>query len=312
MKTLIGLGCSHTQGCAFYKGFNPLDEMGIKTQVVPKLEFITDEVKKKYNGEYTTHEWVTENLTWIGKLNKHLKYDKLLNFGMGGIGIEANIRTIRNYIFKVGDLSNHLIIHQLPHFDRSEFIIKLQNFKSFEDEKTDIESFEKIGVSTMMNFVSGDYFKLEEDYIKQVMLKSYDTNFNAFKFIWEIYQLQDLIESKGGEYRCFSLDFNWDGKTSKPNDINKSINEVDKFRNIIEGDYLTYHPKETNFPHIKEVIDRINWLPLNGGIELKNQRLTDIDLVKGDGHFTEEGNENIANYLFNGIKKYEKTLKENS
>ena len=42
MKTLIGLGCSHTQGCAFYKGFNPLDEMGIKTQVVPKLEFITD------------------------------------------------------------------------------------------------------------------------------------------------------------------------------------------------------------------------------------------------------------------------------
>ena len=80
----------------------------------------------------------------------------------------------------------------------------------------------------------------------------------------------------------------------------------------VEGDYLTYHPKETNFPHIKEVIDRINWLPLNGGIELKNQRLTDIDLVKGDGHFTEEGNENIANYLFNGIKKYEKTLKENS
>ena len=93
MKTLIGLGCSHTQGCAFYKGFNPLDEMGIKTQVVPKLEFITDEIKEKYNGEYTTHEWVTENLTWIGKLNKHLKYDKLLNFGMGGIGIEANIRT---------------------------------------------------------------------------------------------------------------------------------------------------------------------------------------------------------------------------
>ena len=42
MKTLIGLGCSHTQGCAFYKSFNPLDEMGIKTQVVPKLEFITD------------------------------------------------------------------------------------------------------------------------------------------------------------------------------------------------------------------------------------------------------------------------------
>ena len=126
MKTLIGLGCSHTQGCAFYKGFNPLDEMGIKTQVVPKLEFITDEVKKKYNGEYTTHEWVTENLTWIGKLNKHLKYDKLLNFGMGGIGIEANIRTIRNYIFKVGDLSNHLIIHQLPHFDRSEFLLKVK------------------------------------------------------------------------------------------------------------------------------------------------------------------------------------------
>ena len=220
MKTLIGLGCSHTQGCAFYKSFNPLDEMGIKTQVVPKLEFITDEVKEKYNGEYTTHEWVTENLTWIGKLNKHLTYDKLLNFGMGGIGIEANIRTIRNYIFKVGDLSNHLIIHQLPHFDRSEFLLKVKG---------------KTNVSAIKNYVTGDFFKFEEDYIKQVMLKSYDENFNGFKFIWEIYQLQDLIESKGGEYRCFSLDFNWDGKTSKPNDINKSINEVDKFRNIINN-----------------------------------------------------------------------------
>ncbi len=148
MKTLIGLGCSHTQGCAFYKSFNPLDEMGIKTQVVPKLEFITDEIKEKYNGEYTTHEWVTENLTWIGKLNKHLKYDKLLNFGMGGIGIEANIRTMRNYIFKVGDLSNHLIIHQLPHFDRSEFLLQVNG---------------KTNVSVIKNYVTGDFFKFEED-----------------------------------------------------------------------------------------------------------------------------------------------------
>ena len=78
---------------------------------------------------------------------------------MGGIGIEANIRTIRNYIFKVGDLSNHLIIHQLPHFDRSEFLLKVKG---------------KTNVSAIKNYVTGDFFKFEEDYIKQVMLKSYD------------------------------------------------------------------------------------------------------------------------------------------
>ena len=293
MKTLIGLGCSHTQGCAFYKGFNPLDEMGIKTQVVPKLEFITDEVKKKYNGEYTTHEWVTENLTWIGKLNKHLKYDKLLNFGMGGIGIEANIRTIRNYIFKVGDLSNHLIIHQLPHFDRSEFLLQVNG---------------KTNVSVIKNYVTGDFFKFEEDYIKQVMLKSYDEHFNGFKFIWEIYQLQDLIESKGGEYRCFSLDFNWNGETSYPNDIKYELENIDEFRNRIETDYSTLHPKLTEHPTTQEVVDKINWLPLMGKEE-SFERLSDVGLVKGDGHFTEEGNKTIAEYLFKGIKKYEKTLK---
>ena len=128
MKTLIGLGCSHTQGSAYVKNFNRLDELGERTHIIPKLEFKNDKIKKLYNDTHTTHEWITENISWIGKLNKHLKYDKLLNFGMGGIGIEANIRTIRNYIFKVGDLSNHLIIHQLPHFDRSEFLLKVKGF----------------------------------------------------------------------------------------------------------------------------------------------------------------------------------------
>ena len=306
MKTLIGLGCSHTQGSAFVKNFNSKDELGERTQIVPELEFASDELKKHYNNTLTTHEWITKNLTWIGKLNNYLKYDKLLNFGFGGQGVEANVRAIHNYIFKVGDLSNHLIIHQVPHFDRSEFLVKLFNIFNY-------PSNERIIVSGIKTLIAGDFSKIEGAYFKQAIVKSYDVNFNTFKFIWELYQLQDLIESKGGEYRCFSLDFNWDNETSKPDNIVRTkMDEVDKFRDIIEDDYKTYHPDETNFPPIEEVIDRINWLPLSSGINLKNQRLDTAGLVPGDGHFTEEGNENIANYLFGGIKKYEKTLKENS
>ncbi len=296
MKTLIGLGCSHTQGSAFHQNWNRFED-GVLKKEVPTLELRTDALKQKYNHEYTTHEWITENLSWIGKLNKHLKYDKLLNFGMGGLGIEANVRAMRNYIFKVDDLSNHLIIHQLPHFDRSEFLLKVKD---------------NINISAIKNFVEGDYFDLEGDYIKQVMLKSYDEYFNGFKFIWEIYHLQELIESKGGEYRCFSLDFNWNEKTSYPNDMEYEFEKIDKFKNIIEVDYASYHPKLTNFPNTKEVVDKINWLPLKGGINMQNKRLAEVGLVKGDGHFTEEGNETIAEYLYEGLKKYEKTLKEHS
>ena len=45
---------------------------------------------------------------------------------------------------------------------------------------------------------------------------------------------------------------------------------------------------------------------------MQNKRLAEVGLVKGDGHFTEEGNETIAEYLYEGLKKYEKTLKEHS
>ena len=89
MKTLIGLGCSHTQGSAFVKNFNSKDELGERTQIVPELEFASDELKKHYNNTLTTHEWITKNLTWIGKLNNYLKYDKLLNFGFGGQGLSS-------------------------------------------------------------------------------------------------------------------------------------------------------------------------------------------------------------------------------
>ena len=57
MKTLIGLGCSHTQGSAFVKNFNSKDELGERTQIVPELEFASDELKKQLAKQNPYVDW---------------------------------------------------------------------------------------------------------------------------------------------------------------------------------------------------------------------------------------------------------------
>ena len=125
MKTLIGVGCSHTQASAFIKF--PITGNG--------YELITDALKEKYEMEYVTEKWITENLTWMGKLNKNLKYDKILNFGRMGMGIEANIRSLMSYTYKVKDLSNHLIIFLVPEMERKEIIHRKEKSYDFFNNK---------------------------------------------------------------------------------------------------------------------------------------------------------------------------------
>ena len=110
-KVLIGVGCSHTQGCACVIG------AGTEHQ---EYELASFELKQKYKKEKVSSDWITENFSWIGELGNLLNVDKKINLGSGGKGIEHCVRTLRNYAFQKKDLSNHLIIFQVPSFDRRE------------------------------------------------------------------------------------------------------------------------------------------------------------------------------------------------
>ena len=69
---LVGMGCSHTQGCAIIKGAH-------RTKI--KLPLASEELKKWYKKDFVSEEWITENYSWIGMLGKLLKADDLINFG---------------------------------------------------------------------------------------------------------------------------------------------------------------------------------------------------------------------------------------
>jgi len=112
-KILIGVGCSHTQGCAVQ-----LD----RGTEFDECELATPELKKLYGKEKVSPEWITENFSWVGHLGKLLNVDRVYNFGVGGKGLEANIRMLRNYSFRVKDLSNHLIVLQIPSLWRIEVL----------------------------------------------------------------------------------------------------------------------------------------------------------------------------------------------
>ena len=68
-KVLIGVGCSHTQGCACVMG------VGTEERV---YELASIQLKHKYKKQKVNADWVTENFSWIGHLGNLLNVDKNL------------------------------------------------------------------------------------------------------------------------------------------------------------------------------------------------------------------------------------------
>ncbi len=88
--TLVGAGCSHTQGCAFtvFKD--------------NEIEWATKAIKDKYNTPCTS-DFVTNNLTWMAKLSEYLPIDKIVNLGLGGYGTTTSVRYIKDYLKNKSD-----------------------------------------------------------------------------------------------------------------------------------------------------------------------------------------------------------------
>ena len=129
-KILVAAGCSHTQGCAVVDdasiGDNILIQItnGEENYTKDIYELGSPELKELYGKEKVSAEWITENITWMGYLGKLLGVDEILNFGIGGRGIDCNIRTLKNYAFRNKDLSNHIIFWMLPSLERIEVLRK--------------------------------------------------------------------------------------------------------------------------------------------------------------------------------------------
>ena len=285
-KVLIGTGCSHTQGSAFLKN---------KTFKGDQLELATDEVKNKYNREYVTEEWITENITWMGKLNNHLKYDKILNFGLGGRGFEANIRSLRSYTYKVQDLSNHLIIIALPEFTRKEFLVNTgEEIIDFFHGEYNHTYYRLNMASSAVNYKSGKTF------IKTY----YHPEFNEYILLNELYYLQDYLELKGAKVFSFPFKCGW-----------KNMDDIKyKYKNLVEHsenwyNFFTpthsFHTELQTPPEPEEIIEKINWLFVGnwGGLGVEETTLHGAGLVKDDMHLSELGNEFLAETIYEALNE---------
>jgi len=295
MKTLIGVGCSHTAGIAFLKNLERSEEDGSWGWLKDAGEWASNALAKKYHYGKPTMKWVTYNLTWMAKLNNYLQYDKIVNLGVGGQGLEVNIMNMKSYIDNQKDLSGCLFIHQIPGLSRVNVFHRddtIVNHK-LQWKWRPIRDFIKAKGSSVMKFL--DYHYNEDFY-----------NLNNF---YEIYYLQKRIETLGGKYYCFSFD----GKgqyQSYPNEFWDSDNQIlslDKFErinDIMQKDLIYFDSKLQARKSFREVVLDINWLSMikpNKKI-FEGKKLFEQGLLKGDAHFTEDGNEVIADLIFSGLR----------
>jgi hypothetical protein len=286
MKTLVGIGCSHTAGTAFLKGLSRSKDgswLGLTGDWASKA------LAKKYHYGEPTMEWVTNNLTWMAKLNNYLQYDKIVNLGVGGQGLEVNIMNMKLYIDKQEDLSNHIFIHQIPGLSR----VNVFHRDTKEWKWTPIKDFIKLRGSSSMKFV--DYY--------------FNEDFYTLNNFYEIYYLQKHIENLGGKYYCFSFDGEGPLQSYSREfwDSDKEILSLDRFEkinDIIQQDLIYFEGKLQARKSFRKVVLDINWLSMikSNNRVFHGKRLYEQGLLKGDGHFTEDGNEVIAKLIWNSIK----------
>ena len=314
-KILIGVGCSHTQGSAFIVGPETPDEHGTYELASPQL-------KEKYKTNRVGEEFIT-NLSWVGKLNKYLKYDKVLNFGLGGRGLESNIRSLRSYTYKVKDLSNHLIIIMPAPATRKEvlylnpkkeytgdFFSRINEHEVHPEYKT---------IQGYSNYVLDGHLThgIEDIHPNASLKKNYFENYYheeyfEYNSIMDLYYLQDYLELKGAKvFICVTLAGYGASELSVNHFYEKLINNSNKWYDFFTPEHSFYTELQTP-PNIKEIIKNINWLfsinkdkSLYLSAKKEGFSLHEAGLVYDDRHLTELGNEVLAEGLYSELKNHE-------
>ena len=281
MKTLVGIGCSHTAGTAFLDGLTKSRD-GSWIELTGGWASIP--LAEKYKDGEPTMEWITNNLTWMAKLNNKLGCDKIVNLGVGGQGLDMNIMNMKSYIDKQEDLSGHVFIHQIPSMSRVNII----NFVTSVNEWrwSPIKHLLDSKGSSVMNFFD-NYF---------------NEDFHTLNNFYEVYYLQKQIEKLGGKYYCFSLDMRGLYSTY-PSEL-QTLDRFAKHEYMVNSDSIYFEGKLQARLPFKKIISNINWLDFRNkdDRDFQNKRLDDQGLVPDDYHFTEDGNEALANLIFSGLK----------
>ena len=278
---LVGLGCSHTQGCAFVKKITNNDENG-------QYELASPQLKQKYGREFVDQEFLT-NVSWLGQLNKQLGFKQVLNFAGGGFGPQQNIESIKSYIIDKDNLNNHLFIWQVPSFDRITLLHKINEVYTLE---------------TFGNLINPD-----SDFKNYECLELlFNEIYSKIKLFEDVYFIQKLIQSMGGlVYLIFKPLGDYNFLTDKNVDYYNNFFEVfDKVRI-----YKKYHTKI----NILDYIEKLNVLKVPGftsvnhsGIGPSSWTLKDESLLDGDAHYSEHGNYLLAQSLYNELIQRDERL----
>lgn len=261
MKILIGVGCSHTSGCACIRG------IGTDKR---EYELASKELKEKYGKETVSTKWITENFSWIGHLGNLLGVDKKLNFGFGGKGVEQCVLALRNYSFLKKDLSNHIIVFQIPSLWRIDILNKKKNGY----------------------WLSPSTGLIHSDNCTDFFDKYYDSNYYQYKSAYELYFTQEYLKLLGA--KVFFID------TFCPS-LNEGIpTEKDHSKIIFDTSNLNpnWESDITEVIDYETIIKNLNILKLGS---LKLNRLSDENLLD-DQHLSESGNKELAHAIYNQIK----------
>jgi len=268
-KVLIGVGCSHTQGCAFTK-----NEINVEQH-----ELASEALKEKYKTDKVSSEFLT-SLSWVGKLGVMMKADKVYNFGFGGWGIESCIRVLRSYAFKQTSLKNHTIVIQIPSPTRKEIA-----YAGNPEQPTKVD--------TVGNITK---FESEAPY-KEAFLEHYiDFENIEGHMIYDLYYLQEYLEAKGAIVRFFDAPFSdWGIQTT---------NQSESFKRAYDEWWgKSYHKFETELPELPEVFNKLNIIDLTDFVNNNSKgdqegTLHHEGLVVDDYHYSERGNSRLAKILY--------------
>ena len=297
--TLVAAGCSHTQGCAF-----------AKKVMANNLEWASKELEEKYPFE-CTHEYITNNLTWMGKLKNHLDIDKIYNFGYGGLGSTTTIRTLWNYCDKVYDLSNHLFIVQPQSVYRNETYYRRDIYNPDDYDMSSRKghmgyepdpSYGKSSEIKLTSFRDGMGHSKFNDLFMTNDIHFFDEDIETYKYFVELSRLQKYIEAKGGMFRILSHFWQppiW-YKTS-----------IDKIESLFNTSYKVGWEKEMQKD--MGVIDLMNSLNTISTLNLPQIQLQpeiydkitlhSSGLLKDDMHYSEIGNETVAECIHENLNK---------
>ena len=286
---LVVAGCSHTQGSAFVKSLR----YPVKSNP-DEYELITSQLKEKYGRETVTGDWITNNLTWGGKLGKILNMYKVINLGLGGTGIESTIRAVTNYSYITDNLSNHLFVIQVPASERKEIFFNdgwhwtLNTLGNI--SKTRSEDFPEV-----------------EKAIKYYIKYFFDFDLNEIHSFYNLLRLVNYLKARQAEVRLILKPF-YTLKLDK-----KAIDDEYQSKILKLFHSISFNKNQIQTPTFEQILNSLNILNLSDLPQCREEYLENPKIITlhsdgtviDDYHYNEDGNYALAQCIKRNLNNIE-------